>query len=221
MDRDSTKLLDLDGPPPGDSLRLGDPLRHGRFEDFYALFVGTVLVSLGLVLLQGAGIVTGGVAGLALLAAYLTGWPVGLFFVALTLPMLALTARAMGRAFVIKTSLVVTGILLFTLLAPRAIRITSIDPAFAAIVGGSIVGMGALALARHGAGAGGTGAIILWLYRERGWNAGRTQMALDGIVLLLSLVKMSPVQFGWSLLSVVFMAGVLWMWHRPGRYTGY
>ena len=183
--------------------------------------MGTILVSLGLVLLQGAGIVTGGVAGLALLAAYLTGWPVGLFFVALTLPMLALTARAMGRAFVIKTSLVVTGILLFTLLAPRAIRITSIDPAFAAIVGGSIVGMGALALARHGAGAGGTGAIILWLYRERGWNAGRTQMALDGFVLLLSLVKMSPVQFGWSLLSVVFMAGVLWMWHRPGRYTGY
>lgn len=217
MDSDSTKLLDLDRPPP----RLGDPLRHGRVEDGYALFVGTILVSLGLVLLQGAGIVTGGVAGLALLAAYLTGWPVGLFFVALTLPMLALTARAMGRAFVIKTSLVVMGILLFTLLAPRAIRITSIDPAFAAIVGGSIVGMGALALARHGAGAGGTGAIILWLYRERGWNAGRTQMGLDGFVLLLSLVKMSAVQFGWSLLSVVCMAGVLYMWHRPGRYTGY
>ncbi|MEJ2459150.1 MAG: YitT family protein, partial [Novosphingobium sp.] len=91
----------------------------------------------------------------------------------------------------------------------------------AALVGGSAIGMGALALARHGAGTGGSGAIVLWLYRTRGWNAGRTQMLVDGCVLLFSLVTLDAVHILWSLLGVMATGGILYVWHRPGRYTGY
>ncbi|PEQ14270.1 hypothetical protein B2G71_01290 [Novosphingobium sp. PC22D] len=195
--------------------------RHGPFEDAYAIFVGTVLLSLGLVLLKAAGLATGGVAGLALTLAYLLGWPVGLFYVVLTVPLLALTVRTMRWAFILKTLLVSLGLFAMTLVAPYGVRLEWVHPAFAAIVGGSTIGMGALALARHGAGTGGSGAIVLWLYRKHGWNAGRTQMVFDASVLLISLAAIDIARFGWSLLGVAATAGILWVWHRPGRYTGY
>lgn len=81
--------------------------------------------------------------------------------------------------------------------------------------------MGALALAQHGAATGGSGAIILYFYRRRGWNAGQTQMLVEGSMLLLSLVGTSSDRFSWSLFSLIATAGVLFVWHRPGRYAGY
>jgi hypothetical protein len=49
--------------------------RHSPAEDIYALVVGCVLVVLGLVLLRAAGLVTGGVAGIALLVSYVVPPP--------------------------------------------------------------------------------------------------------------------------------------------------
>ncbi|KAK0329178.1 hypothetical protein LTR94_037854, partial [Friedmanniomyces endolithicus] len=47
--------------------------------------------------------------------------------------------------------------------------------------------MGILAMARHGAGVGGTGIVTLWLQKKHGINAGRTQVMIDGVILLLAL----------------------------------
>ncbi len=65
---------------------------------------------------------------------------------------------------------------------------------FAALFGGSIIGFGILAIARHGAGVVGVGVIALILQRARGWNAGRTQMGCDVLILLASLPVLSPVR---------------------------
>ncbi|MCJ2183203.1 YitT family protein [Novosphingobium sp. 1949] len=194
---------------------------HSLFEDVYALIVGTLLLSLGVVILQRAQLATGGVAGLALTLRYITGIPVGLLYAALTLPMLAITIRAMGHGFLIKTLIVTFGVFALTALAPHVFQIAQISRPAAAIVGGTVIGMGALALARHAAGSGGSGAIVLWLYRTRGWNAGRTQMTFDACVLLFSLISLDLEQMLWSLLGVAATGGILYVWHRPGRYTGY
>lgn len=194
---------------------------HTRLEDAYALFVGTVQLSLGLVLLKAGGLVTGGVAGISLVLNYLTGLPVGLFYTALTLPLLAITLRAMSWLFIVKTVIVTLGLFAMTAIAAQTIDIDWISRPVAALAGGSVIGMGALALARHGAGTGGSGAVVLWLYRTRGWNAGRTQMLVDGCVLLFSLVALDVTRVLWSLLGVMATGGILYVWHRPGRYTGY
>jgi uncharacterized membrane-anchored protein YitT (DUF2179 family) len=207
--------------PSGPSIDNSAAVPHTLLEDAYALIVGTVLMTLGLMILAKAGLVTGGVAGIALVLSYLTGVPFGVFFVALTIPPLFFTRRTMGHAFVIKTLVVTLSLFATTLLAPTVLQIASVNRAVAAIAGGSVIGMGALALARHGAGSGGSGVIILWLYRTRGWNAGRTQMLLDGMVLLLSLVEITPLRCLWSLLGLAATASILYVWHRPGRYTGY
>jgi uncharacterized membrane-anchored protein YitT (DUF2179 family) len=195
--------------------------RHGRAEDAYALVVGSLLLTLGLMLLTKAGLVTGGVVGIALVLSYLTGLPIGLFIVALTVPSLVMALNVMGRAFAIKTLLTMTCLVAMTTLAPKLIEIANIGSLAAAIVGGSVIGMGARALARHGAATGGTGVIILWLYRKKGWNAGRTQIALDGMVLASASVVVSPFQMVWSIIGLIATAGILYVWHRPGRYTGY
>lgn len=194
---------------------------HTPAEDAYALLVGSLHLALGLVLLKTAGLATGGVAGLSLVCSYLTGQPVGLFYIAFTLPMLAVTFRAMRWSFIAKTLSVTLALFALTTIAPHVISIRSVHPAAAAMVGGSVIGLGALALARHGAGAGGSGALVLWLYRTRGWNAGRTQMAFDGLVLLTALATLDLARFAWSLLGAAATNGILYVWHRPGRYTGY
>ncbi len=200
---------------------VSDDTQHSLFEDGYALVVGTILLSMGVILLQTAQLATGGVAGLALTLNYLTGVPVGLLYTVLSLPMLALTVRTMGRVFLVKTVIVTLGLFAMTALAPYVLVLDYVARPVAAVVGGTLIGMGALALARHAAGSGGSGAIVLSLYRTRGWNAGRTQMIFDTGVLLFSLFALNPVQVLWSLLGVMATGSILFLWHRPGRYNGY
>lgn len=46
-------------------------------------------------------------------------------------------------------------------------------------------------------------------------------MLIDGCVLLFSLVALDVTRVLWSLLGVMATGGILYVWHRPGRYTGY
>lgn len=46
-------------------------------------------------------------------------------------------------------------------------------------------------------------------------------MLFDGCVLAFSLIVLDATQVLWSLLGVAATGGILYVWHRPGRYTGY
>jgi uncharacterized membrane-anchored protein YitT (DUF2179 family) len=102
-----------------------------------------------------------------------------------------------------------------------SITVADVHPAFAALVGGTVIGLGILVLARHQAGVGGTGVITLWLQRTRGWNAGRTQIAIDVVILGISVPVLSGGQLAWSALSAAAISLILIAWHRPGRYIGH
>ncbi|KQN71772.1 hypothetical protein ASE91_03380 [Sphingomonas sp. Leaf62] len=194
---------------------------HSRSEDVYAIVVGCVMIALGLALLRAAGLVTGGIAGIALLVSYLVPLPTGVLFTLINIPFFLFAKRAMGTRFMVRTIAVNAGIALFSTMARYGFRIVEVHPAFAAIAGGTVIGMGILALARHDAGVGGTGVVTLWLQRTRGWNAGRTQIAIDLGILATSFAVVAPVQVAWSALSAAAISGILIAWHRPGRYTGY
>lgn len=194
---------------------------HSRSEDVYAIIVGCVMIALGLALLRAAGLVTGGIAGVALLVSYLVPLPTGVLFTLLNIPFFLFAKRAMGTRFMVRTIAVNMGIALFSTMARYGFRIVEVHPAFAAIAGGTVIGMGILALARHDAGVGGTGVVTLWLQRTRSWNAGRTQIAIDLAILAVSFAVVAPVQVAWSALSAAAISGILIAWHRPGRYTGY
>jgi uncharacterized membrane-anchored protein YitT (DUF2179 family) len=198
-----------------------DPTEHSLLEDLYALFTGTTLIAIGMVLMKVAGIVTAGVAGLSLLVSYQTGWSVGLLFLLINLPFLALGFATLGRVFFVKTAAAILLILAQVQVMQAATVIGHVHPAFAALAGGTVIGMGILALVRHNCGVGGANIVALWLQKSRGWNVGRLGLVLDAVILLVAMTESPLGKLGWSFLSVVAINGILIAYHRPARYLGH
>jgi len=198
-----------------------DPNEHTWLEDVYALLTGCTLLAIGLVLMQAAGIVTAGVAGIALLLSYVLPVGVGLLFFAISLPFLIFGGRALGREYVIKTVIASALIFAIAALAQRATDIVWVHPAFAALAGGTCAGTGILALVRHNSGAGGITTLALYLHRTRGWSVGRMQLMVDAVIVLAALSVIPPERLGWSALSILAINMILIAYHKPGRYLGY
>lgn len=140
--------------------------RHSAVEDALAIFVGTLFVSLAMVLFAQVGLLTGGTAGLA-----------------------------------------------------RLLAIERLHPAYAAVLGGLLLGAGCLFLARHKASLGGATIVSLYLQQARGWRAGKVQMAIDCVVVLLALTVIEPPRVAWSVLAAVVTSLFLAINHKPGRYA--
>jgi uncharacterized membrane-anchored protein YitT (DUF2179 family) len=194
---------------------------HTLVEDVYAFAIGCSFVVLGLVWLKSAGLVTGGMAGVALLVSYLVPVSPGVLFTILNLPFFWLARRSMGISFMVRTVIANLAITALALLAPMAFRLVDLNGLFAALFGGTVIGMGILSLARHHAGVGGLGIVALSLQRRRGWNAGRTSLIGDAIILAASYPVLETRQFLLSVVSAAAISGVLIAYHKPGRYTGY
>jgi len=194
---------------------------HSPAEDVYAFLIGSSFIVIGIVLLHTAGLITGGMAGIALLVSQVAPIQPALLLLLLNIPFFLLARRTMGTAFMVKT--IVVNLLVTALAAgvPNVIAIDRLDPWFAAIFGGTIIGMGILSLARHGAGVGGSGVVALSLQKAKGWNAGKTQLIIDIGVLAASLPILDLSHFALSALSAAAINAVLMVNHRPGRYTGY
>lgn len=185
------------------------------------MITGCTLLALGLWLMKAAGIVTAGIAGVALLLSYHVPLGVGLLFFVLNVPFLLLAMGTLGRAFTIKTTLAIALIFGLTALAQASVEIAFVHPAFAALAGGTAMGVGILALIRHNTGVGGVNIVALWVQKSRGWNVGRLHMVLDGAILLAAALTLSPAQWGWSVLSTLAINLVLVAYHKPGRYMGH
>ncbi len=195
--------------------------RHTALEDVHALLIGSSFIAVGLTLLKAAGLVTGGVAGVALIISYLSGWPVGVVFFVLNLPFYVLAQRTLGWTFTFKT--LATNLLLAGLAwgMPHWLKVGGINPIFSAVFGGTIIGMGILALARHRSSVGGVGVLALYLQERRGISAGKVQMAADCLVVTAAFFTMSFDKLLLSIASAVALSAVIIANHKPGRYAGY
>lgn len=193
---------------------------HTLFDDVYGIAVGILFVAMGVLLLQAAGLITGGVAGISLLVSYMSEFSVGMLFMLINLPFFLFGYLFMGARFTIKSLIGSILIMAMLKLMPSGLVIGHIHPMVAALGGGTFCGMGILALARHGAGVGGTGIVTLWLQKKYAINAGRTQVMIDGVILLAALLIVQPELVGWSSLSAIAMSSMVMAWHRPGRYFG-
>jgi len=192
---------------------------HTVYEDAYGLFAGVVFVVLGTTLLKAAGLLTGGVAGIALLASYEIAWPVGVLFMLINIPFFLFGYLFMGLRFTVKSLIGSAMIMALLQLMPQALNLSYALPVVAAVAGGTLNGMGILAFARHGAGVGGTGIVTLWLQKKYAVNAGRTQIVIDCAIMLAGLLFLSPQRVGWSAASAIAMSAMVIAWHRPGRYS--
>ncbi len=200
------------------ALAAGSP--HSLTEDAQALVVGTLFVALGITLYAKVGLLTGGTAGLALLVHYVTGLSFGLLFFLINLPFVWLAVRALGWAFTLKSFAAVGLLSLLTELLPRWIDVARLDPLFAALMGGLLMGMGLLILFRHHASLGGINVLVLYLQQRYGLRAGKVQMAVDCLIVLASVAVVPLSLLALSIIGSVALNLVVATNHRPGRYLG-
>jgi uncharacterized membrane-anchored protein YitT (DUF2179 family) len=201
-------------------MKLPKPLAHSWLDDAHALLAGTLFIALGMAMFSHAGLMTGGVAGLAFLLSYATGGSLALFFFLLSAPFFGLSWFRLGPEFTVKSFIAVTLVSGFTALAPKVVRFEMLDPWVAAVVGGLLIGFGLLALLRHKASVGGVNVLAQWLQQSRGLSAGKVQMSADALVVLAAFAVIPPVRVAQSVLGAVAIGAILALNHRPGRYLG-
>jgi len=192
--------------------------RHSLFEDAQGVFTGTVLASLGVMLLAKAGLLTGGVAGMAFLLHYAFGWSFGLGFFVINLPFYWLAYKRLGPAFTVKTFCAIGLLAILSEYQPKLLEIGGINPVWAAVLGGLLIGMGMLALFRHRASLGGVGILALYLQDRFGWRAGLVQLAIDLCILALAFLVASPFIVLCSVLGALALNFFIAVNHRTDRY---
>jgi len=193
--------------------------QHTVFEDVQGVVTGALFVSLALVMFRHAGLLTGGTAGMAFVLHYATQVSFGAAFFVLNLPFYWLAWKRMGARFTIKTFCAVALLSVLSEVLPRWVVLQSVEPLFAAIGGGLLMGTGLLILFRHKASLGGINVLVLWLQEKRGWRAGKIQMALDVTILLTAIPWVGWWQLLLSVIGAVALNFSLAVNHRPGRYA--
>lgn len=198
-----------------------EALRHSLLDDAQGLVTGTLFAALGIVLFREAGMVTGGLVGLAFVAHYATGQAIGPLLFAINLPFYVLAWRRLGRRFTLKTLAAVTLLSAEVEAIPRWIGIAHVAPWFAAIAGGLLIGAGLIFLFRHRASLGGLNVLVLWLQERFGWRAGYVQLGIDVAILCAAIPWIDSSRLALSVLGAVAMNLALAVNHRPGRYAAF
>lgn len=194
-------------------------LRHSRFEDAQAIFAGTLFVSLALILFSQVGLLTGGAAGIAFLLHYATGLSFGKIFFVVNLPFYWFAWVRMGREFTFKTFIAITLLSAMTEWSPALFAIDRLHPAYAAVLGGLLLGAGCLFLARHRGSLGGATIVSLYMQEKHGWRAGKVQMGIDCSIVAIAFLVIEPQRVLYSVLAAVVMSVFLAVNHKPGRYV--
>ncbi|MDP3899276.1 MAG: YitT family protein [Mesorhizobium sp.] len=194
--------------------------RHRFYEDMLALLLGTLLAALGLTLYTHAMLAVGGVAGVSLLLSYASGYGFGPIFFVINLPFYILAIHRMGWPFTLRTFAAVALVSLFSRLTPMWISFEYLDPIYAAVSGGGLIGIGLLILFRHRAGLGGLNILAVYL-QDRGLvRAGYFQLGVDLAILVAACFVLPLDKVALSLIGAVVINLILAINHRPGRYVG-
>ncbi len=167
-----------------------------------------------------AALFTGGTTGIAFLVHYLAGAPLGAVLFAINLPFYVFGWQKLGRQFTIKTFAAVSLLSIYVELLPSWIAFSHLDPVFAALMAGLLVGTGILILIRHGASLGGVTIMTIYLQKARGWRAGHVQMAVDATILITAFAITDANKALLSLLGAFALNLVIAVNHRAGRYYG-
>ncbi|MGZ2458162.1 YitT family protein [Rhizobium anhuiense] len=192
--------------------------RHTPIEDVQGIFSGSLVAALGLYVLASAGLLTGSTAGVAFLLHYAFDVNFGLAFFLLNLPFFYLSWKRLGMAFTIKTFVAIGLTSVIADVQSRFFSISSIHPAWAALLGGLLLGFGLLALYRHRASLGGVGILGIYLQERFGIRAGLVQLAIDMCVLAAAFFVTTPPVVFYSLLGAVVLNLFVAINHRADRY---
>ncbi len=195
-------------------------MRHGLHEDALALILGSLMVALGMTIYAQAVLVVGGVAGVALLLQYTIGINFWIGFSLINLPFYLLGWRRLGAAFILRTFVAVSLVSLFSRFTAEWVEFARLNATYAAIMAGTLCGIGMLMLFRHRSSLGGNNILAIFLQENFGLRAGYFQLTVDLAILSASFLVLAPGKVFLSVLSATILNLILALNHRPGRYLG-
>ncbi len=193
--------------------------RHSKIEDGLAMLIGTFILSFAMTLLQQAGIMTGGTAGLSLLIHYITDLKFGILFFLINIPFYYFAYQKMGMALVIKTFIAVALLAGFTEIIPHFFHLSSVNPIYATIFANVLMGVSFLILFRHRSSLGGVNLLALYLQERFKIPAGKVQMAVDVVILLTSLFFVDWQLILVSILGAIILNSIILLNHKSSRYV--
>lgn len=184
-------------------------------ERVFTMSAGSLLAALGYSLFQVPhNIAAGGLGGVCIIVNYFTGWPVGVMYLLLNIPLLALGYFYLGRwRFVIHTvlSVVVFSVStdLFTAYLPLFIPnypLTA-NVLLSAIYGGIVGGLGGGLVYRAGSTIGGTGIIGRIIQQKTSTPLSQIYLYTDGLIIVVA-----GMIFGWEIalyaMLTLFLGGM-------------
>ncbi|MEO9655157.1 YitT family protein [Marinomonas sp.] len=202
------------------SATLPQAKKHTRLEDAQAMIIGTMIIALGVNLFTQAGLLTGGSAGLAFLIQYSTPLTFGQAFFLINIPFYALAIWHFGWEFTLKTFVAVFCLSVFSDVTPLLVSFENVDPIYASVAGGFLMGVGFLMLFRHNASLGGVNILARYLAEKYGISMGKFQMAIDCMIVLTSVFVMDVMLIAISFIGAVALNMIIAVNHKPGRYMG-
>lgn len=147
------------------------------------IFVGASIYTAGLDLfLVPNNTIDGGVTGLSLMAATLTGLPFGMFFIVINLPFLYLGYKQIGKSFTLATLLAVVIVSILSEYIKGLPPITT-DPFLSAVFGGIILGIGVGLIIRSNGSLDGTEIVAIILDKKTTFSVGEIIMFFNLFIL--------------------------------------
>ena len=191
---------------------------HSLFDDVQAILLASLFMSFGVALFTQQEFLIGGTAGVAFLGSYASSWSFGQLFFVINIPFYGLALWRLGWFFTLKTFFAVGLMSILSDWIPLWIVIDSSIPLFAAIFGGSMMGAGLLMLFRHKASLGGLNILSLYLSKYHNVNAGRFQMVVDVVIIILAIYIVDIWATIYSVIAAICMNAVLATNFKKGRY---
>lgn len=193
-------------------------IKHSTLDDAQGLSLGLFMCGLGVHVLTHAGLVTGQTAGIAVILSYTTGLSFGLMFFVINIPFYILAYFRLGRAFTLKSLGCVTALSLVTEGLPHAFQLGQVEPWLAALVFGTTVGMGMIALFRHNGSLGGISILALMVQDSLGFRAGYVQLIADVLIFAVAALLFPLSIIVWSGIGALVLNLIIAINHRRDRY---
>jgi len=133
----------------------------------------------------------GGVTGISILSAYLSGIPFGVFLLVLNIPFVIVGYRKFGKDFALYSSIGIVALAALTFVhIPHGF---TDEPILAAVFGGIFVGIGSGLVIRYGGIIDGSDTIAVLIDRVTVFSVGEAIMVINGII-----ITIAGFVFGWE-----------------------
>lgn len=167
--------------------------RHKIMQRILLITIGAALTGVGLeIFLVPNKVIDGGITGISIMLAYLTGWKLGVFILLLNIPFIFIGYKQIGKTFALSTLYGIFVLSVATALLHPVPAFTQ-DSLLASVFGGIFLGIGVGIVIRHGGCQDGTEILAILINNKLPFSVGEIIMFFN-----LFILSCSGFVFSWD-----------------------